>query len=182
MDNKKTNIPALEGFTCIGKISKTHGYDGGVLVSLFVDNPEDFETLESVFVEFNGKLVPFFVNKISYAGKTNLRLSFLDYNSDKKIDEFVGCSLYLPDDLFPEEELDEDDSLNEFIGYVAVNVETQKTIGIISNIVENPAHPLFEINVNGKLILIPAVEEFISTVDSQKQQIAFILPEGLLDL
>ena len=182
MDNKNANIPALEGYTLIGKLTKTHGYDGGVTVTLDVDNPEDFETLESVFVEFNGKLVPFFINKIAYAGKTNLRLSFLDYNSDKKIDEFIGCSLYLPDDCFPESDEDMDEGLSLFIGYKAIDIETKKLIGTISDIIENPAHPLFEIENNGKSYLIPAVDNFITAVDEDKKIIEFTLPEGLLDL
>ena len=182
MDNKNTNIAALDGYTLIGKLSKTHGYDGGVTVTLDVDNPEDFETLESVFVEFNGKLVPFFINKIAYAGKTNLRLSFLDYNSDKKIDEFIGCSLYLPDDCFPESDEEIDEGLSIFIGYTAIDVKTKKKIGTISDIIENPAHPLFEIVSNGKSYLIPAVEDFITAVNEEKQIIEFTLPEGLLDL
>ena len=182
MNSKDTNIPALDSFTCIGKISKTHGYDGAVVLTLDVDNAEDFETLESVFVEFNGKLVPFFINKIAYAGKTNLRLSFLDYNSDKKIDEFIGCSLYLPDDCFPESDEEIDEGLSIFIGYTAIDVKTKKKIGTISDIIENPAHPLFEIVSNGKSYLIPAVEDFITAVNEEKQIIEFTLPEGLLDL
>lgn len=180
--DKNTNIPSIEDYTCIGKLTKTHGYDGGVTVSLVVDNPEDFEDLESVFVEFNGKLVPFFINKISFAGKTNLRLSFLDYSSDKKIDEFIGCSLYLPSDCFPESDDDVDDSFDSLIGYLTINAETQKTIGIIVDVIENPAHPLFEINNNGKQVLIPAVDDFIVSIDPEKKCIELSIPEGLLNL
>jgi len=180
--DKNINIPSIEDYTCIGKLAKTHGYDGGVTVALDVDNPEDFEELESVFVEFNGKLVPFFINKISFAGKTNLRLSFLDYSSDKKIDEFVGCSLYLPNECFPESDEDFDDSFNALIGYKAINATTKKTIGNIVDVIENPAHPLFEINSNGKQILIPAVDDFIVAIDPEKKCIELSIPDGLLDL
>jgi 16S rRNA processing protein RimM len=182
LDKNSSNKPALDGYTCIGKLSKTHGYDGGVTVTLDVDNPEDFEILESVFVEFNGKLVPFFVNKISYAGKTNLRLSFLDYNSDKKIDEFIGCSLYLPDDSLPESDEEIEEGLSELIGYSAIDIETNKIIGFITRIIENPAHPLFEIQAKEKSVLVPAVEDFIAAIDADKKHISFKLPEGLLDL
>jgi 16S rRNA processing protein RimM len=183
LDSKNINIIEQEGYTLIGKISKTHGYDGAVLITLDVDNPEDFETLESVFVAFNGKLVPFFVENIAYSGKTNLRLTFFDYQSNKKINEFVGCSLFLPNDCFPDGKDDEDDEgLIEFVGFNAINIATGKTIGSIIGIIENPAHPLFEIDSKGKTILVPAVDDFISSIDQEKKIIVFSLPEGLLEL
>jgi len=183
LDSKNINIIEPEGYTLIGKISKTHGYDGAILITLDVDNPEDFETLESVFVAFNGKLVPFFVEDIAYSGKTNLRLTFFDYQSDKKINEFVGCSLYLPNDCFPDEtEDDVDEGLKELIGFNAINNVTGKTIGSIIGIIENPAHPLFEIDSKGKIILVPAVDDFITSIDQKNKNIVFSLPEGLLEL
>lgn len=174
-----TEIP--QDYTCIGKITKTHGYDGMVLVSLDVDNTEDFIELESVFVEFNGKLVPFFVESISLSGKSNARIAFFDYNSDKKIDEFVGCSLYLPSDCMPEESADSASS--ELIGYRAINSESNTLIGTIDDIIDNPAQELFVItDEKGREVLIPAVDEFVVNIDDNTQTIQFRLPEGLLDL
>ena len=183
MDSKNANITELDEYTLIGKISKTHGYDGAVLITLDVDNPEDFENLESVFVGYNGKLIPFFVKNIAYSGKTNLRLTFLDYASDKKISEFVGCSLYLPNDCFPESiDEEEDEGFSEFIGYKTINTASGKTIGVIIGILENPAHPLFEIETKGKTILIPAVDDFIDSIDTKKKVLSLSIPEGLLEL
>ena len=183
MDSKNTNITELGEYTFIGKISKTHGFDGDVLIILDVDNPEYFEELESVFVEFNGKLIPFFVSNIAYSSKTNLRLTFLDYYSDKKINEFVGCSLYLPIYCFPTP-LDNnfEEEFSEFIGYNAINIKTGLTIGMIIAVIENPAHLLFEIDTKSKKILVPAVDDFISSIETNKKTISFSLPEGLLEL
>ena len=183
MDTIIANTSALSEYTNIGKISKTYGFEGGVQITLNVDNPEDFELMESVFVEYNGKLVPFFINTIAFAGKTNLRLTFFDYNSDKKIEEFVGCSLYLPNESFPESEDEVDESIKDFIGFSAIDLITNKSIGKIIRIIDNPAHPLFEIEQQqGKCILVPAVEAFITAIDLSKKTISFTLPQGLLEL
>lgn len=168
----------MDGYVCIGKITKTHGYNGSVTVSLDVDYPEDFEEMESVFLEYNGKLVPFFVKEASYAGKTNLRILFEDYKTDKSIGEFVGCSMYLPDDLLPAKS----DSSQEFNGFIIYNTETGEKIGTVIGIEENPAHPLFIVKFGSKEIMIPAVEQLITSIDPKSKKISILIPEGLLDL
>jgi len=168
------------GFFCIGKITKTHGYNGAVVVSLDVDNPEDYENLESVFLEYNGKLVPFFIEEVSYAGKTNIRVTFQDYDTQKKIEEFIGCPLFLPSDISPDEE--DVSPMEEYLSFAALDSISGKQIGIIARVESNPAHPLFVIDANGVEKLVPAVEEFIKTIDEKKKTIEFDLPEGLLDL
>ncbi len=45
----------------LGYVAKIHGIHGEVSIVLDVDNPEYYQNLESVFVEFNSRLVPFFI-------------------------------------------------------------------------------------------------------------------------
>ena len=44
----------------LGKITKTHGFKGNLILHLDTDEPELYENLESVFIERDGMLVPFF--------------------------------------------------------------------------------------------------------------------------
>ena len=45
---------------CLGRVTKPWGVKGQVMLFLDVDEPEDYATLDSAFVEVKGQLVPYF--------------------------------------------------------------------------------------------------------------------------
>ena len=44
------------------------------------------------------------------------------------------------------------------------------------------ANPLFELEIGGRTVLVPAAEEFIAHIDFGGRTMKLVLPEGLLDL
>ena len=54
--------------------------------------------MESVFLEIEGRPVPFFISDLEYSGADILKLRFEGYDSDKKTSEFIGCSVFLTSD------------------------------------------------------------------------------------
>jgi 16S rRNA processing protein RimM len=168
----------FEGYVCIGKLTRTHGYNGAVIASLDVQYPEDFVEMESVFIEYRGKLVPFFVEDACLMGKSNLKIIFEDYATDKAIEEFLGASLYLPEDVIPQEQHE----TSKYIGYKIVDARSNTPIGLVDSIENNPAHPFFVVTCRSKQVLIPAIDQFITHIDEGSKQILVTLPDGLLDL
>ena len=61
----------------LGKIAKKFSFKGEVLVYLDTDEPELYENMESVFVEFNNNLVPYFISTSSLHKNDFLRVRFL---------------------------------------------------------------------------------------------------------
>ncbi len=66
----------------LGKITKPFGYKGQMVFFLDVDTPEDYEELDSVFVEVKGALVPYFIKEININGNKAV-VTFEDLKADE---------------------------------------------------------------------------------------------------
>jgi len=165
----------------LGKIVKKYGLKGELLAKLDTDEPENYENLESVFLETRGKLVPFFLNNSSLHKATTLRLDFEDVNNIEEADALIGKSLYLPLDSLPELTGNKF-YYHEVKGFKAIDNKVGD-IGIIEEINDSSPKPFFVIkDVSGNEILIPVEDAFIESVDRKNKSILFNTPEGLIDL
>ncbi len=164
----------------VGKIVKKFSFKGVLLVKLDTDNPEEFVQMESVFVDLNGNLVPFFIEEIALHKTELLRIQFEDVYDEATADSLIGCDLYLPLNLLPKLTGNQF-YYHEVIGFTVID-QTRGNIGQILGVNDQTAQALFEIIYEGKEILIPIIDEFISSVDKENKTITVKTPEGLLDL
>lgn len=137
----------------LGKITKKHGFKGNLILHLETDEPELYNNMESVFIEKNGMLVPFFFETIGPHSKNKLLVKFEDISAEDA-EKLVNHPVYLPLDTLPE--LDDDMFYyHEIIGYKVID-NHKGEIGIVKNVNDSGVQALFEIDFNGKEILIPA--------------------------
>lgn len=54
--------------------------------------------------------------------------------------------------------------------------------GRVADYYDSEANPLFELEIGGRRVLVPAAEEFIAHIDFGGRTMKMILPEGLIDL
>lgn len=54
--------------------------------------------------------------------------------------------------------------------------------GVLADYYDSEANPLFGLEIDGREVLVPAVEEFIAHIDFEERRIRMVLPAGLLDL
>ena len=164
----------------LGTIVKKYSFKGELLIKLDADEPEMYTKMESVFVEQNKNLIPFFIKDCSLHKSELLRIRFEEVDTEEEANLLIGSDLYLPLDLLPK--LSEDQFYyHEVIGFM-VNDLIHGPIGTISGVNEQTAQSLFEIDHKDKQILIPIHDEIIKKVDRKNKVITIMAPEGLIDL
>ncbi|PHK19599.1 ribosome maturation factor RimM, partial [Nostoc linckia z15] len=144
------------------------------------DDPGFFENMESVFVEFNDHLVPFFIVESRLHKNEFLRIRFEDIDNEEEADKIMGHALYLPLTQLPKLEGDKF-YFHEIIGFTAED-KRLGDIGVIVGINDTSAQPLFEIKKGDIEILVPMIDQFIVKVDRENKKIVLDTPEGLVDL
>ncbi|CAG5068310.1 Ribosome maturation factor RimM [Dyadobacter sp. CECT 9623] len=164
----------------LGYIVRTHGTAGNVVIFLDVDYPDDYDGLESVYVEIKGELVPYFIQDINLQKQSNAIVSFEDVDTMAKAQALVGSSLYLPlENLEPLGE--EDFYYHEIKGYTVVD-QTIGELGIIREVYSLNGQDLIAMDYQGTEILIPTAVEIVLKADKLNKQLLVNLPEGLLDV
>lgn len=163
----------------LGKITKLHGYKGAVVLHIDSSTPQYFKELESVLLEINQELVPFFVSERGGLNGKKLVLTFEDIGPEEA-KKLVDAPAYLPISMLPEPEEDTSFYDKAITGYTAYTED--QSIGQIIEIIEQSTQNLFLIESGENQHLIPVVEPFIERIDHKKKSIYFDLPEGLLDL
>jgi len=164
----------------LGKIVKKYSFKGEVLIKLDTDEPQLYTKMESVFVNFNNDLIPFFIEKSSLHKSELLRVQFDDVDTDEKADEIIGLEIYLPLSFLPEL-ADDKFYYHEIIGFTAQDVNFGK-IGIVKGVNDSGSQALFEIDRDGIEILIPLNDDFIEKVDKKNKILFLDTPEGLIEL
>ena len=164
----------------LGKIVSKFSFKGEVLIKLDTDDPEAHIKMESVFVDYNDNLVPFFIERSSLHKSDLLRVKFEDVDTEEDADDLMRCDLYLPLDQLPELEGDQF-YFHEIIGFTAEDVNFG-TIGGITGVNDSSYQALFEIDHNGKQILIPVNDDFIKKVDKKNKILTLDTPPGLIEI
>ena len=170
----------IEDCFYLGKIAKKFSFKGEVLIYLDTDEPEIYENMESVFVECNKNLVPFFIENSSLHKNDFLRVRFEDVSNEEEADAILGNAVYLPLKMLPKL------SGNKFYFHevVGFEIEDQRigVFGVIQSINDSTAQPLFEV-LNGEVeILVPMIDHFLVKIDRANKKVIMNLPEGLVEM
>jgi 16S rRNA processing protein RimM len=140
----------------LGKITRRHGLAGNVILKLDTDQPELYNKLESIFVEINGLLVPFFIEKSSWSKLDALNIAFKN-SSEALVDQSLGkclsSSLYF-------QNLQE----SNFITTKSsdnIHDENDNDCGVIRSVNDQTAQVYFITNLDGKEVVIPIIKDWI---------------------
>ena len=161
----------------LGTIAKTRGVRGELVLRIRNTAFEPDENWESLFLQIDGVLVPFFIAAIHPVNDDEWFVSFDDYESKDRVVPFVGRDVWIRKDLIGEEE--KGFILEELKGYHLLNVRTGK-MGRITGIIHIPDNPLFEVTLEGETVMVPARDELVEQIDRKNRRLSINLPEGMM--
>ena len=171
-------MAALSGMVTIGKIDRPFGVHGAVKVRSLSDRPGRFEHLRSVRVAApSGQTIDRTVRHARRAGASYI-VEFEDVTTPEEAGTMRGALLQIPQELPAQE----GDAWYEcdLIGMTVAD-EAGHELGCLEAIWETPAHPVFVVRQAGREALIPAVKEFVRSVDVSLGRMTVRTIEGLVE-
>lgn len=160
-----------------GKIVNTHGVRGGLKLESWCDTPKDLASLKKVYLK-NGEEYKMYKVKKSSVFKQFVLFELEGISNIDMAMLFKGSIVFADrDDI----SIDDDAYfIADIIGLDVIDIESGEKIGTLSDVFNLGASDLYEIDTKNGKKLIPAVDEFIKEVDTEKG-IYVSLIEGMLD-
>jgi len=169
-----------DDFYYLGKILRTHGNKGQVLVHLDVDDPMAYSSMESVYLDLHGESVPFFITSLEMKHNRKAVLKFADFDTTDDAESLEGIEMYLPVTGLPVLK-GKRFYFHEIRGFRVID-QVHGEIGVIKDILELPHQSLFQVIHGEKEILIPVVDEIILKVDRKNKILMIAAPPGLIEI
>lgn len=170
----------LKDFYYLGKVTKLFGYKGELVFFFDVDDILEYQNLDAVFIDINGDLIPFMIQKLKLHQGSTAVVRLQDVDDIEAARRIINAELYLPISTLPKLEGNRF-YYHEIIGYTVVD-EVGGDIGIVEEVNDQTAQALLIIKDGPREILFPIVDELIDKLDRNKKRIYVRFPEGLLDL
>ena len=170
---------ADQNFYYLGTLTKPFGLKGELCAFFDVDDCERYLGLTAVFVETDGEMLPYMIEKLQYRGNNQFIVKLQDVEMDN-VREFVQTDMYLPISELPKLSGNRF-YFHEVIGFKVVD-ERLGEIGVCKDFMELANNPLMQVDHNGSEILIPASGQFVTNVDRENRILHVSTPEGLVEL
>lgn len=163
----------------LGKLIKTFGYRGEVIVSIDADEPGTYGDMNMFFVDIDSSLVPWFIENIEIKGE-RAQVKLEDVDQPEAAVRLLGRDVYLP--LSKLRKLEEDHFFfHEVAGFRVID-KVHGDIGRVAEILDRPGQDIIRIILGNKDILVPLADEMISGIDKKNQILYLSTPPGLIDL
>lgn len=164
----------------LGYIVKTHGTKGQLIFHLDVDYPEDYEDIDSVFVEIKGELIPYFIEIFNLQKQSRAIVQLEGVDTMEKAQALVGTSLFMP--LEALDDLEEGQFYyHEIQGYEILDVNLG-SLGVVREVYSVATQNLIAFDYQGAEVLIPITDSIVLEADRSNKQLRVELPEGLLEV
>lgn len=180
--NQKTRGPKAEEqkmkqYLEAGKITRTHGIRGELVMEVWADSPSVISSLGELYYDPDGTRPIGLISSREHKGR--LLLTLRSVSTVEQADRLRGRILYLNrDDIaLPEGRY----FLEDLIGLRAIDGETGQSYGTIAEVIPAPANDVYRITDGGREYLFPAVEHMIKRTDIESGVIELLPIPGIFD-
>lgn len=163
----------------VGKIVNTHGLRGDVKVIVWMDSPEDFETLEHVYIETRSETKRLTIQRVRYQ-KNNIIAKFEEFDDINDVEQFKNKVIYA--DRSELGELPE--GVHYIVDLIGLKVVSEDgvEIGVISDVFNTGANDIYDVKREGKKnLLLPVIDDVVKEIDIDGGTVTVHLMEGLDD-
>ena len=80
---------------------RKYSFHGELLIKLDTDQPELYENLEAVFIDYRNTFIPFFIESSQLHKSDLLRVQFEDVHTEAEADSLLKSDVYLPLEFLP---------------------------------------------------------------------------------
>ena len=164
----------------LGSLLKTSGIKGEIILKFNNDCPEEIQKLESIFIDVDNKLVPFFIENIRIKSNNTVVVKFEDLDSEHKSLEFIGADFYLTNEQADQHQMESEEFV-DLEGY-RIYDQNDQYIGEVIDFIDIPENPLLNVRSKEGEILIPTKDELIIEMDEDTRVIKITMVDGLTEL
>ena len=164
----------------IGKILKTQGINGDIIVAGDFSNIDIPENIEFVFIEIESQKIPFAVEDFFIHSPKTAIVKLQLVNNAHEAREFTDCQLFIEGNAASVSQRDAVD-YSHYKGFQITDKKHGK-LGIVSEVLHFPQNSVFRIFIRGQEVLIPITDAIIEKEDTTNKVIHINTPEGLLDI
>lgn len=170
----------MEKLLEVGKIVNTHGLRGEVKVVPWLDYPEDFEELETVYLKNRKETIVLNIKNVKYQ-KNNLIVQFSEFNDINEVEQYKNCVLYadrdalggLPEGVY---------YIVDLIGLEVLAEDSGERIGKIADVFNTGANDIYDVKRDGKKnLLLPVIDDVVKEVNIADGYVKVHVMEGLDD-
>ena len=163
----------------IGSVVKVFGVEGHVIVQQLTDFPSRFRMRKKVLLGPSEKQVRELEIERAAVGPRGVKLKFAGVNGRDAAEQLVGSFLYVRET--ERARLPKGRYYTHDIVGLAVVDEQGVVYGTIREVLKMPAHDVYVVSGKGNDILLPAVKEFILSIDLGARTMTVRLIEGMAE-
>ncbi len=167
----------IKKFLETGKIVGTHGVKGMVRVQPWCDSAEFLEQFKSFYTDKNGEN-RLDVTSVKPHGNVVL-MAIKGVDSIETAEALRNKVIYIDrkDVKLPRDRY----FIDDLIGCTVTDADTEKVLGMLSDVSSTGANDVWHIKSDGKEYLVPAIDEVIVSVDTENEAVVIRPLKGIFD-